>query len=141
MPDVGALSESREDCLETIYHLVLEHKVARVKGIARRMGLHKSTVSGGLKSLAECGLVEHESYGLVTLTPQGEELARELVRRHEILRRFFTNLLGLDADSAGRNACQIEHAIEPEALRKLVDFMENTWPGAAAKSRDTHACE
>jgi Mn-dependent DtxR family transcriptional regulator len=48
-----ALTASMEYYLEAIYHLGQEHQVARVKDIARRLKLHKSTVSGTLKYLVE----------------------------------------------------------------------------------------
>ena len=119
------LSESLGDYLETIYHLVEENKVARVKEIAERMQVHMSSVTGALKSLAERDLVNHDPYSLVTLTPRGETAARELVRRHRVLSRFFEKVLSLDSETAERNACHVEHAIEPEVLEKLFEFLES----------------
>jgi DtxR family Mn-dependent transcriptional regulator len=118
------LSESLGDYIECIYHLVQARKVARVKEIAARMGVHMSSVTGALRSLAEKQLVNYDPYSLVTLTPHGEEAARDLVRRHEVLSQFMSNVLSVDAQTAGRNACHMEHSIEPEVMEKLVTFLQ-----------------
>ncbi len=124
MAESVTLSESLGDYIEEIYHLVRENKVARVKEIAGRMHVQMSSVTGALKSLAEKGLVAHESYGFVTLTRQGEAAAEEIVRRHEVLSEFFEKVLSLDRETAERNACHVEHAIEPEVLDRLVRFLK-----------------
>ena len=49
MPEVGKLSESLEDYLEVIFHLVKEKKVARVRDIAGRKGVKMSSVVGALR--------------------------------------------------------------------------------------------
>jgi len=49
------LSESLEDYLEVILELEQDHKVARAKDIAEKMGFQRSSVTGALKSLGEKG--------------------------------------------------------------------------------------
>ena len=124
MPKHVSLSESLGDYLETIYHLVEENKVARVKNIAERMNVHMSSVTGALKSLADKKLVNYEPYSVVTLTRRGETVARDLVLRHAAISEFLEDVLQLDAETANRNACHIEHAIEPQVLERLVDFLK-----------------
>ena len=124
MPKQVSLSESLGDYIETIYHLVEENTVARVKNIAERMNVHMSSVTGALKSLADKKLVNYEPYSVVTLTRRGKTVARDLVHRHSVLLAFFNDVLQLDAETANRNACHIEHAIEPQVLERLVDFLK-----------------
>ena len=128
-----ALSESLGDYLECIYHLVKTGPVARVRDIAERMDVQMSSVTGALKSLAEKELINYEPYGLITLTPRGQKAARELVRRHEALTQFLVRVLSVDPAAAGRNACHMEHAIEPQVLENLVRFLRflESCPGAA----------
>lgn len=121
---VPALSASLEDYLEAIYHLVREGRVARVRDIAARLNVQMPSVTGALRSLAAKDLVNHDPYSYVTLTPEGERIARDMVRRHEVLTGFLSNFLGLDAAAAERNACAMEHAIEPLVLTRLVAFVE-----------------
>jgi len=68
--------------------------------------------------------VNHDPYSYVTLTPAGERIARDMVRRHEVLTGFLSGFLGLDLAAAERNACAMEHAIEPQVLDRLVAFVE-----------------
>lgn len=82
------------------------------------------SVTGALRSLAARDLVNHDPYSYVTLTPEGERIARDMVRRHEVLTGFLSDFLGLDPGVAERNACAMEHAIEPVVLTRLVAFVE-----------------
>jgi len=118
------LSASLEDYLEAIFHLEREGRVARVRDIASRMSVQMPSVTGALRALAARDLVNHVPYSYVTLTPAGERVAREMVRRHEVLTSFLTDLLGLAPQVAERNACHMEHAIEPVVLDRLVEFVE-----------------
>jgi len=118
------LSASMEDYLEAIYHLERENQVARVKDIASQLKLHKSTVSGALKALAERQLINYAPYGLITLTPEGTTLAKDVVRRHEALRDFFVKVLSIDAPTAEEAACLMEHAVPRIIVDRLLQFGE-----------------
>jgi DtxR family transcriptional regulator, Mn-dependent transcriptional regulator len=118
------LTASMEDYLEAIYHLEQEHQVARVKDISSRLKLHKSTVSGALKNLAERRLINYTPYGLITLTPEGARLAKEVVRRHEALRDFFVKVLKIDSQTAEEAACLMEHAVPGIIVDRLIQFGE-----------------
>jgi DtxR family transcriptional regulator, Mn-dependent transcriptional regulator len=119
-----SLTASMEDYLEAIYHLEQEHQVARVKDIASRLKLHKSTVSGALKALAERRLINYTPYGLITLTPEGATLAKDVVRRHEALRDFFVKVLNIDSQTAEEAACLMEHAVPGIIVDRLIQFGE-----------------
>jgi DtxR family Mn-dependent transcriptional regulator len=118
------LSESLEDYLETILELQKANKVARVKDIAARMGVLRGTVTGALKSLAGKQLINYEPYSFITLTPRGAAIAREVTRRHVAIRSFLENVLLLDAKNAEINACRMEHAMDKNAIDRLVQFIE-----------------
>ena len=121
----ATLSASLEDYLEAIFHLVEKEHVARVRDIAARMNVQMPSVTGALHNLAARQLVNYDPYNYITLTPRGDALAREIVRRHEVLTEFLRDVLGLDPETADRNACHMEHAIEPIVLNRLVEFVES----------------
>jgi DtxR family Mn-dependent transcriptional regulator len=121
------LTESLEDYLEAIYQLQRENDSVRVKEIADFAGVKMPSVSSALSALKERGLVEHERYGEVSLTPDGRETAEFLCRRHFALTTFLRDILGLDEEQAETEACGIEHALSAETLRRLlvlIDFIE-----------------
>ncbi len=124
MSESSAISSTLEDYLEVILRLLAEKGSARVRDVARVLSVHKSTVTVALRRLAEKGLVNYRPYELVTLTAQGEELGREVYRRHRLIRRFLTEVLLVDEAQAEANACRIEHAIDAEVLDRLLKFTQ-----------------
>lgn len=126
------LSESLEDYLEVIIDLEKTNKVARVKDIAERLGVLRGSVTGALKNLNEKGLINHEPYGFITLTPMGAKKAREVARRHSVIKGFLFDVLQLGDEAAEANACRMEHAMDKGAIDRLVEFVDyvNTCPRA-----------
>jgi len=117
------LSSSLEDYLETILAVVQEKKAARVKDIVSRMQVKASSVTGALRLLTDRGLINYAPYDLITLTEKGEQIARDVTRRHEILRSFFEKILKVDPREADDGACKLEHAISPALLDRLIKFI------------------
>lgn len=125
MPDKKPLklSSQLEDYLETIAHLQDEALVARSKDIAERLGVSRATVTAALRSLADKGLVRYQPYSHITLTDQGVAIAREIIRRHETLNEFFRDVLQMSPEHASSNACRVEHAMDSQAMDRLVCFL------------------
>ncbi len=128
------LSASLEDYLEAIFHIVAEKQAARGKDICRRIKVSSPSVTGALKSLAARGLVNYAPYGVVTLTERGKAAAEDVVRRHEALRDFFTKVLLIGEEAAEEASCKMEHAIRPDILERLIQFVDFVeicpWGGA-----------
>ena len=135
MTIAGTISASMEDYLETIFLLVEKEAVARSKDIAKRLNVTRASVTGALQNLAERGLVNYERYGYITLTKEGTDVARDVVRRHEALKTFFINVLDIDAGEADKAACQMEHAIPRRVVDRLIDFADfvETCPRAGSQ--------
>jgi DtxR family Mn-dependent transcriptional regulator len=121
MPDLSTagLSATMEDYLEAIYQLQESHQVARVRDIARQLGVKMPTVSGALKTLAGRQLVEHEAYGYATLTEEGRRLAEQVHERHTAIVELLESVMLLPAAQAEEEACRLEHALGAEALERL----------------------
>ena len=118
------ITPSMEDYLEAILHISQEHRVARAKQIASRLNVAMSSVTGALRHLSEHGLVNYDPYEFITLTEAGERVAREVARRHRVLKSFLMNVLSVPDDIAEQNACRMEHAITQEVLERFLDFAE-----------------
>src|SRR5512140_564060 len=106
---VENLSESLEDYLEAIFNLTRQTAVARSKDIADGLGVARPSVTGALRQLAQKGLINYEPYGLVSLTKVGQSRAAGVAKKHDIIKSFFVDILGVDAESATDAACRAEH--------------------------------
>ena len=118
------LSASLEDYLEAIFNLAGESKVVRSRDIAKLLRVSRSSVTGALRVLKKEGLVNYKPYDYVTLTGAGQTAAAEVVRKHNILKAFFVNVLGVGTDTAQQAACKAEHTLGPEVIAKLLSFIE-----------------
>ncbi len=126
MPKSCSLSQSAEDYLEAVHVLAGSGEPVRVTDVARHLKVSKPSVVAALDSLERKGFVRHERYGGVELTERGETIAREVYRRHRLLQEFLRDVLGVPDEVAARDACEMEHALSPETverLLRLVDFV------------------
>lgn len=124
MAERETLSASLEDYLEAIHHIAASKKAARAKDIAGRLKVNSSSVTGALRALAARELVNYTPYDVVTLTPKGQKIARDIVRRHQALRDFFVKVLDVEDTLADQCACRMEHALPHEILDRLARFVE-----------------
>jgi DtxR family Mn-dependent transcriptional regulator len=118
------LSASLEDYLQAVYRIQGAKQAARPTDIAVAVGVNNSSVTGALRTLSGRGLVNYAPYDVITLTPEGMRLAEEVVRRHDVLLRFFTDVLNAEAEAAEATACRVEHVVSDEILDRLVRFVE-----------------
>ncbi len=123
-PSTGELTNSMEDYLETIYDLECQNIVPRVRDIASRMNVTMPSVTGALKVLQDKGLVTHERYGHVGLTPAGRRVGQQVRRRHTALVAFLSEILDLPPDEAEAEACHMEHAVSTKTLNRLLCLLE-----------------
>ena len=113
------LTRRLEDYLEAVLVLVRRDGVARVSDIASATNVSKSSVTAALKHLAEDGLVNHDPYRSVTLTPPGLALAEKVLDKHKLLTVFLTDVLHINATEAEENACRMEHVMDDMVLERI----------------------
>lgn len=118
------LSSTMEDYLEAIFNLEKSKKAVRVRDIAKEMLVKLPTVTSMMGTLAQRGLINHEKYEYVELTKKGRRIAKDVYRRHVILRDFLIDILNIDEETAEEDACKMEHAVSPVTLKRVVKFME-----------------
>ena len=117
------LSASLEDYLEAIFNIAGTSNIARSKDISELLGVSKSSVTGALRLLKKKGFVNYKPYDYVTLTEDGQTAAAEVVRKHNILKSFFVNVLGVEPDEAQKAACKAEHALGLKIISKLLSYI------------------
>ena len=118
------LTESMEDYLEAILLLAQDRTVVRVKDLMQFLNYKVSSVNSAVMNLAERGLVAHEKYGHVELTPAGRTVAEKVYSRHENIFRFFHQVLGVEKDTARNDACRIEHSLSSETYARFLGFIK-----------------
>lgn len=120
------LTFTMENYLEAIYELSGGNSGSgvRVSDISERLGVTKASVNSAMSTLAEKGLVVNERYREVFLTPAGLELAKSTSKKHETIQKFFTDVLHIDAKTADKDACSIEHVISGDSVRAMQEYME-----------------
>ena len=92
--------------------------------IASSLGVSKPSVSEMVDRLVEGQLVTHDKYHHIKLTTKGRRIAKGLDRKHETIKAFFIDMLGVDPEVADKDACEIEHVISDVTLDKLVEYLE-----------------
>jgi DtxR family Mn-dependent transcriptional regulator len=126
------LTSSLEDCLEAIVMLKERGEKATVTALSESLGVKKPSIDWALGKLSDAGLVTHERYGDIYLTPEGARVAGEVYRRHKALFSFLANILKVNPETAVQDACRMEHALSRESINKLeefIDFVLNYHPG------------
>jgi len=103
------LTPTMEDYLEAIFNLAKEKRVV---------------LTSMLKTLSDKGLIDYEKYEYLELTGKGSDVGNNIDQRHQILRRFLTDILKIDFHQADEDACKMEHAVSPTTLERFVDFMK-----------------
>ncbi|MCM1986932.1 metal-dependent transcriptional regulator [Methanococcoides seepicolus] len=116
-------TERTEDYLKMLDSIIKKKGYARVKDVSEIMGLNPSSVTGMFKKLNREGYINYEKYGAVTLTPNGEEIARATEEKYDVLQEFL-QILGVEAKTADEDACRIEHGLTHETLDVFTKFVE-----------------
>jgi len=115
-----------QEYIEVIYELEKTKRVARVKDIAERRGVNKSSVSLVLNQLQKHNLIDKEQYGHITLTTNGKKLGQKLEKRHQTLKKFLIDVLNISEETAEIDACKIEHIISQDSLDGFEHLLEFT---------------
>ncbi|TET20361.1 metal-dependent transcriptional regulator [Candidatus Bathyarchaeota archaeon] len=117
------LTGRTEDYLRGICEIIERKGYARIKDIVRELNVRPSTVVEMMKKLDHIGLVVYEKYGGITLTPQGEEIARAISERHETFKKFLEIIL-VPKDVALKDAHMLEHQLDPKTILQFTRFVE-----------------
>ena len=117
------LQESGEMYLETIYVLSKKSKDVHSVDVGEYMGYSKPSVSRAIGLLKKGGFVLMSKDGALTLTEEGEQVAKKIYERHTLLTAFLTNL-GVDPETAAEDACKMEHDISDATFNAIKRFSE-----------------
>lgn len=109
-----------EDYLEAIAELTSENTEVYEMDLAKHFGASMNYTSSVLQNLVANQLVEHSEHGPITLTPAGATRANTIRNRHATMKRFFKEILKLEADVANTVACDVEHLMDERVISRFV---------------------
>lgn len=118
------ITVSSENYLEVIYELATRGRPVRSVEVAKEMDVSKASVNKAIGVLRDAGYVEQELYGSIELTPKGVGRAKEVMLRHQVLKRFLIEALGVDEVTADDDACRMEHVISEQTMGKWIKHVE-----------------
>ncbi len=119
------ISESQEDYLEAMVMLGADSTTPiRAVDVAEKLGVSKASVNKAVSVLREKGMLDQPYYGDITLTEKGAAYGRKVLDRHEALTKFLHKGIGIDVDTAEKEACMMEHAISDDSFEKWMKFIE-----------------
>jgi DtxR family transcriptional regulator, Mn-dependent transcriptional regulator len=116
------ISLKQQIYLETIYDLSMSEGHAHVKSIAERLSIRMPSVTEVMRKLADKKLINYDVRKNISLTIEGEKLAKELDKRHSVLADFFAKILGCPASKAQTIACKVEHFVDADFCDRLAGF-------------------
>ena len=120
------LSAKMEDYLKAIYRLQGEDdESVSTSRIAEALDVTPPTATSMMEKLTDRGLVDREKYQGVTLTPEGETVALEIVRHHRLLETYLTEHLGYDWAEVHDEADRLEHHISEVFERRVAEALDD----------------
>lgn len=113
-----SIQESGEMYLENILVLSKKNPSVRAIDLSEYMGFSKPSISRALSLLKSGGFVTVNEHGVLSLTTDGKAIAEKIYERHTVLTDFLT-LIGVDKDTASKDACKIEHVISDKSFNAI----------------------
>ena len=104
---------AEEEYLQTIFWLQEAGLPMTGANVARAMQLSAPTVHEMIGRLERDGYVTRGADKVLALTENGREHAEGVVRRHRLIERFLTDVLGIPWDEVHEEAERLEHAMSP----------------------------
>jgi DtxR family Mn-dependent transcriptional regulator len=104
---------AQEEYLEIMYWLEEAGLPMTGANVARAMHLSPPTVHEMIGRLEKDGYVTRADDKSLVFTDNGREQASAMVRRHRMIERFLTDVLGIPWDEVHEEAERLEHAMSP----------------------------
>ncbi|MHA1273376.1 MAG: metal-dependent transcriptional regulator [Promethearchaeota archaeon] len=120
------IPESYQRYLDEIYKISRRNRGGWVsnKELVESLGVKPASVSGMLHKLQESGLIKWKPRNSIRLTELGKRIASQLDEAHQLLNKFFSEVLKLkDPELIEKLSCEIEHHITIEVKDSLKEFL------------------
>jgi DtxR family transcriptional regulator, iron-dependent repressor len=111
---------AEQEYLETLFWLYEAGLPMTGANIARAMQLSPPTVHEMVGRLERDGYITRGSDKVISFTENGREHAEAIVRRHRLIERFLTDVLGIPWDEVHEEAERLEHAMSPVLEERML---------------------
>ena len=111
---------AEEEYLQTIFWLQEAGLPMTGANVARAMQLSAPTVHEMIGRLERDGYVTRGPDKVLAFTDNGLEHAEGIVRRHRLIERFLTDVLGIPWDDVHEEAERLEHAMSPKLEERML---------------------
>ena len=111
---------AEQEYLETIFWLYEAGLPMTGANIARAMQLSAPTVHEMIGRLERDGYITRGTDRALSFTESGRQHAEQIVRRHRLIERFLTDVLGIPWDEVHEEAERLEHAMSPVLEERML---------------------
>jgi DtxR family Mn-dependent transcriptional regulator len=111
---------AEEEYLQTLFWLQEAGLPMTGANVARAMQLSAPTVHEMIGRLERDGYITRGGDKAISFTPPGVEHAGQIVRRHRLIERFLTDVLGIPWDEVHEEAERLEHAMSPVLEERML---------------------
>jgi DtxR family transcriptional regulator, Mn-dependent transcriptional regulator len=111
---------AEEEYLQTLYWLSEAGLAMTGANLARAMQLSAPTVHEMVGRLERDGYITRSTTKAISFTDLGAEHAGQVVRRHRLIERFLTDVLGIPWDEVHEEAERLEHAMSPVLEERML---------------------
>ena len=106
-------TDAEEEYLQILFWLQEAGLPMTGANVARAMQLSPPTVHEMVGRLERDGYITRGADKAISFTAEGREHAEGIVRRHRLIERFLTDVLGVPWDEVHEEAERLEHAMSP----------------------------
>jgi DtxR family Mn-dependent transcriptional regulator len=114
-----------EDYLQVLHYLTRDGCPVIAARLAERLNVTRPTVTVTLQRMERDGLIAHGLRKEILFTPEGRQVAENIVRRHALAERLLTDLLKMPWHESHEEAHGVEHAITPKIEGRLLQALGN----------------
>jgi DtxR family Mn-dependent transcriptional regulator len=118
------ISESMQMYLVTIVRLRQNDQPVPLSLLADTLNISPVSVNEMCRKLQDQGLVIYRPYKGALLTPEGQQRACYILRRHRLWEVFLVEKLGYAYEEAHEIACQLEHTTPNHLADRLDEFLD-----------------
>ena len=115
---------SKEDYLSAIYKFREVDGSIKANIIAEKLSVSNAAVTDMLKKLSKDGYVDYKRYKEIKLSKDGEEYAKNMVRRHRIWEVFLNQVVGIPWDEVHEEAHNLEHSASDSLINRMEEMLD-----------------